>query len=102
MRTGAQDDDFQVLIWAKAWRMTRSSIELIRPFASARGMMRFGSMFSIEDPSAAGSLKLMPKKKVLELTLTPEGAALYGEVAQARFKSLALALGAMPQVRTAA
>ncbi|SNX68890.1 Ppx/GppA phosphatase [Cereibacter ovatus] len=64
--------------------------------------MRFGSMFSIEDPSAAGSLKLMPKKKVLELTLTPEGAALYGEVAQARFKSLALALGAMPQVRTAA
>ncbi|MCE6960214.1 Ppx/GppA family phosphatase [Cereibacter sphaeroides] len=63
--------------------------------------MRFGSMFSIEDPSAAGSLKFMPKKKVLELSLTPEGAGLYGEVAQARFKSLANALHATPVVRTA-
>lgn len=62
--------------------------------------MRFGSMFSIEDPSTAGSLKFMPKKKVLELTLTPEGTALYGEVAQARFKSLAAALHATPQVKT--
>lgn len=42
----------------------------------------------------------MPKKKILELTLTPEGAALYGEVAQARFKSLAAALHATPQVKT--
>ncbi|WP_101339785.1 Ppx/GppA family phosphatase [Cereibacter azotoformans] len=64
--------------------------------------MRFGSMFSIDDPGTAGSLKLMPKKKILELTLTPEGVALYGEVAQARFKSLATALRATPVVKTTA
>lgn len=61
--------------------------------------MRFGSVFSIEDPGTAGSLKLMPKKQVLELSLTPEGAGLYGEVAQARFKALATALHAAPVVK---
>ncbi|TWI32840.1 Ppx/GppA family phosphatase [Paracoccus sulfuroxidans] len=60
--------------------------------------MRFGAMFSIRDPSEAGSLKFYPKKKVLELTLTPTGETLMGEVAEARFRSLAAALGAEPVV----
>ncbi|AGT09172.1 Ppx/GppA family phosphatase [Paracoccus aminophilus] len=58
--------------------------------------MRFGAMFSVRDPEEAGKLKFFPQKKVLELKLTKTGQALYGEVAQARFRSLADALGARP------
>lgn len=64
--------------------------------------MRFGAMFSIADPQLAGTLKLRPKKKELELALTPLGGGLFGEVAQARFTSLALALKATPVVLHAA
>ncbi len=60
--------------------------------------MRFGAMFSVADPRAAGTLKLRPKKKELELSLTPLGEGLFGEVAQARFTSLAQALKATPIV----
>lgn len=60
--------------------------------------MRFGAMFSIADPAEAGSLRWQAKKKVLELTLTERGTALFGEVAQARFASLALAMKAAPRV----
>jgi exopolyphosphatase/guanosine-5'-triphosphate,3'-diphosphate pyrophosphatase len=63
--------------------------------------MRFGAMFSVADPAAAGSLRLTsPKKREreLELALTPLGTGLYGEVAQARFSALALALRAVPRV----
>ncbi|PTE22914.1 exopolyphosphatase [Cereibacter changlensis JA139] len=60
--------------------------------------MRFGAMFSVADPTAAGSLRWLPKLKVLELTLTEDGASLYGEVAEARFKSLASALHGRPEV----
>lgn len=63
--------------------------------------MRFGAMFSIADPAEAGSLRWQPKKKVLELALTERGHALFGEVAQARFASLALAMKATPRVTTA-
>ena len=56
--------------------------------------MRFGAMFSIGDPAKAGALRWQPKKRVLELALTPAGEALFGEVAQARFNSLAVALKA--------
>ncbi|MBA4492665.1 Ppx/GppA family phosphatase [Paracoccus sp. S1E-3] len=55
--------------------------------------MRFGAMFSIRDPSEAGSLKLSPKKNTLTLTLTKTGRALFGEVALARFQSLCKSLG---------
>ncbi len=55
--------------------------------------MRFGAMFSIRDPSEAGSLKLSQKKKTLTLTLTKTGRALFGEVALARFQSLCKSLG---------
>lgn len=60
--------------------------------------MRFGAMFSIHSPEDAGSLKLSPKRGVLELTLTKQGAGLFGEVAEARFQSLANALKAQVQV----
>ncbi len=60
--------------------------------------MRFGAMFSIADPSEAGSLRWQPKKKALELALTERGKSLFGEVAQARFSSLALAMKATTRV----
>ncbi|NCU20889.1 exopolyphosphatase, partial [Candidatus Falkowbacteria bacterium] len=60
--------------------------------------MRFGAMFSIQSPEEAGALKLYPKKKALELTLTKRGAGLFGEVAEARFAALAAALKAQPRV----
>ncbi len=56
--------------------------------------MRFGSMFSVGDPARAGKLVWHAKKRVLELHLTEDGQGLYGEVAQARLASLALALKA--------
>lgn len=55
--------------------------------------MRFGAMFSIKDPTEAGELKLSPKRKRLELRLTPTGTALFGEVALSRFQSLCKAMG---------
>ncbi len=60
--------------------------------------MRFGAMFSIGDPAKAGALRWLPKKRMLELALTPAGEALFGEVAQARFNSLAVALKAGTRV----
>lgn len=60
--------------------------------------MRFGAMFAAGDPAQAGQLTWKPKKRALILTLTPMGAGLYGEVAKARFASLAQALHATPTV----
>ncbi|OYU18388.1 MAG: exopolyphosphatase [Rhodobacteraceae bacterium PARR1] len=60
--------------------------------------MRFGAMFSIADPAEAGALRWQPKKRVLELALTDRGHALFGEVAQARFASLALSLKATTKI----
>ena len=56
--------------------------------------MRFGAMFAAGDPALAGRLAWNPKKRLLELHLTKDGHDLYGEVAQARIASLALALRA--------
>lgn len=56
--------------------------------------MRFGAMFSVEAPENVAKLKWQPKKKVLTLSLSAEGAGLFGEVAQARFTSLAKSLNA--------
>ncbi|MFN6925048.1 MAG: Ppx/GppA family phosphatase [Tabrizicola sp.] len=64
--------------------------------------MRFGAMFSVGDPAKAGRLIWQPKKRVLGLELTPAGEGLFGEVAQARFQSLALALKAETRVTRAA
>jgi exopolyphosphatase/guanosine-5'-triphosphate,3'-diphosphate pyrophosphatase len=64
--------------------------------------MRFGAMFSAQDPGLMGKLKLFPKKGLLELTLPKgDGEALYGEVAEARFTSLAASLGVEAVARTA-
>ncbi|TFL17933.1 Ppx/GppA family phosphatase [Jannaschia formosa] len=62
--------------------------------------MRFGAMFSAQDPGLMGSMKLYPKKAELELSLPRgDGEALFGEVADARFKSLASSLGCTPTVK---
>ena len=62
--------------------------------------MRFGAMFTLEKPLDHGKLKLFPKKGILELTLKTDTARdLFGEVAQARFKALAAAIGAEPVVK---
>jgi exopolyphosphatase/guanosine-5'-triphosphate,3'-diphosphate pyrophosphatase len=60
--------------------------------------MRFGAMFAAGDPGLAGKLVWHPRKRVLELHLTRDGVDLYGEVAQARFSSLALAMRAEAKV----
>ena len=62
--------------------------------------MRFGAMFSAQDPGLMGTLKLFPKKGVLELALPKgDGEALFGEVAEARFASLASGFGVESKVR---
>ena len=63
--------------------------------------MRFGAMFSVGDPAKAGRMIWTPKKRILGLELTEEGAGLFGEVSQARFASLALALKAQARVTLA-
>jgi exopolyphosphatase/guanosine-5'-triphosphate,3'-diphosphate pyrophosphatase len=60
--------------------------------------MRFGAMFAAGDPAKAGKLRLSMKNSVLDLDLTEMGKGLFGEVAQARFSALALALRAEPRV----
>ncbi|WP_114967116.1 Ppx/GppA family phosphatase [Alkalilacustris brevis] len=61
--------------------------------------MRFGAMFSADGPETAGRLRYYPKKRELELVLTPGSQGLYGEVVEARFKSLAKALGCDMRMR---
>ena len=56
--------------------------------------MRFGAMFAADDPAKAGTLQWTPNKPLLELTLTRDGHDLFGEIARARFASLALAMRA--------
>ena len=56
--------------------------------------MRFGAMFAVANPSEHGTLAYRPKRRELILTLhTDAGRDLFGEVAQARFKALAAAMG---------
>ncbi len=60
--------------------------------------MRFGAMFSVGDPAQAGELRWQEKKRLLTLALTEDGLGLFGEVAQARFAALALALKAQTNI----
>jgi exopolyphosphatase/guanosine-5'-triphosphate,3'-diphosphate pyrophosphatase len=60
--------------------------------------MRFAAMFAVGDPALAGRLVWQPKRKLLELLLTEEGRGLYGEVAEARFAALAVALKAQGKI----
>ena len=64
--------------------------------------MRFGAMFSMQSPQEAGTLRWFPKRQRIELWLTPDLQGLYGEVAEARFRSLAAALKAEMEVKLAA
>ncbi len=61
--------------------------------------LRFGAMFAAMKPSQVGNLAHFPKKKLLELRLTPDNQDLFGEVAEARFMSLAKALDAQTAVK---
>ncbi|MBN2906315.1 MAG: Ppx/GppA family phosphatase [Rhodobacteraceae bacterium] len=61
--------------------------------------MRFGAMFSSEAPDSLAELRHFPKKKQLELILSAPAEPLFGEVAQARFASLAKSLGVETSVR---
>ena len=56
--------------------------------------MRFGAMLMVSKDGDIGSLKWQPRKKHLRLRLPASVAPLYGEVAEARFKSLARSLKA--------
>ncbi len=60
--------------------------------------MRFGAMLSLRSPDEAGELRYDKAGNVLELSLRKAGVALFGEVAAARFASLAAALGAEGRV----
>jgi exopolyphosphatase/guanosine-5'-triphosphate,3'-diphosphate pyrophosphatase len=61
--------------------------------------MRFGAMLWMSEGEQPGELRWFPKKKVLELWLTQEASPLFGEVAKARFESLAGSLGARTEVK---
>ena len=56
--------------------------------------MRFGAMLWMQKDAELGKLKWYPKKKLLELVLPSSSRALYGEVGEARLKSLAQSLEA--------
>ncbi|MFT4960946.1 MAG: exopolyphosphatase/guanosine-5'-triphosphate,3'-diphosphate pyrophosphatase [Paracoccaceae bacterium] len=56
--------------------------------------MRFGAMLWMRKDAQMGTLRWQPKKKLLELQLSAEATPLFGEVAEARFMSLANAMDA--------
>ncbi|MFK7752936.1 MAG: Ppx/GppA family phosphatase [Sedimentitalea sp.] len=62
--------------------------------------LRFGAMLWMQKDAQMGTLRWFPKKKQLDLLLTPAAYPLYGEVAEARFMSLAQALDANVNVKT--
>lgn len=77
------------------------SEEEIRHAVMLGRAMRFGAMFSVAGPEAAGELRFFPKKRVLELVLEPAMQSLFSEVAQSRFAALAKTLGVDTKVRVA-
>ncbi len=60
--------------------------------------MRFGAMFSVQTPELMGSLRWLPKKRVIEIRLARGAEDLFGEVAEARFMALAAVLEATTKV----
>ncbi len=63
--------------------------------------MRFAAMLWLSKEAKPGELRWYPQKKLLELRLSQEAAPLFGEVAEARFQSLAATLGATTLVKVA-
>lgn len=62
--------------------------------------MRFGAMLWMNPEEDRGELRWFPKKKCLELWLTPDMLPLFGEVAESRLNSLATSMGAEVQIKT--
>ena len=60
--------------------------------------LRFGAMLWMSDHAAPGKLTWNRRRKKLDLHLSPAAEPLFGEVAQARFASLASSLGAQTKV----
>lgn len=61
--------------------------------------MRFAAMLWLNKDAHLGEMRWHPRKRLLELHLSPEASPLYGEVAQARFLSLADSLNAETSVK---
>lgn len=61
--------------------------------------MRFGAMLWMEKDAERGEFRWFPKKRELELHLSPDAMPLFGEVADARLKSLASSLNASVTVK---
>ena len=61
--------------------------------------MRFGAMLWMTKDAERGTLRWFPKKKHLQLRLTPDMVPLFGEVAEARFMSLAASLEASVEIK---
>lgn len=62
--------------------------------------MRFGAMFSATSPEKIGRLKFRAKQHVLTLIQPESFKDIFGEVVEARFKSLASAMDCEPVVET--
>ncbi len=60
--------------------------------------MRFGAMLTVQSEDLMGHLDWFPKKKRLEMHLAAGAEGLFGEVTEARFNTLATALGAETRV----
>ena len=61
--------------------------------------MRFGAMLWMEKDADRGEFRWFPKKRQLELHLSPDAMPLFGEVAEARLNSLAASLEATMTVK---
>jgi exopolyphosphatase/guanosine-5'-triphosphate,3'-diphosphate pyrophosphatase len=61
--------------------------------------MRFGAMLWMTQDAERGTLQWFPKKKLLQLRLTRDMVPLFGEVAEARFMSLASSMEAEVDIR---
>jgi len=62
--------------------------------------MRFGAMLWMNKDAERGEMRWFPKKKLLQLRLTEDMLPLFGEVAEARFNSLASSLEAQVEIKT--
>ncbi len=63
--------------------------------------MRFGAMFSVDDPDRMGRLEWFPKKRLLRMIVDRTSRDLFGEVAETRLRALASALDAEVDVKFA-
>jgi len=87
-RSGTRFDDMATLVPPKS----QTEAEILGK------AMRLGAMLWIRPDAQMAALDWQPKKKRLTLRLGSDAAPLYNEVAEARFQSLAGALGATGKV----